>query len=102
MAYRMRTAEEKQELVAALRQSRMSKTRFARERGLPASAFSRWIARVEGLETEGTRFLPVHVVADLGPSVSNLVVHVSGSGHRIEVPVGFDAGELQRLVQALC
>jgi transposase-like protein len=101
MEYRIRTMAEKRELVADWRRSGMSKLRFARERGVPPSGLSRWIARMEGTEAEGPRFLPVHVVSDT-PAAPCLVVHVSGSGHRIEVPAGFDAGELQRLVRALC
>ncbi|MFZ5478229.1 MAG: hypothetical protein ACOZNI_15790 [Myxococcota bacterium] len=31
-----------------------------------------------------------------------LVVTLAGSGHQVEVRPGFDAGELRRLVAALC
>ena len=29
-------------------------------------------------------------------------VHIGGTGHVVEVPAGFDAAELRRLVAALC
>ncbi len=101
MPYHLRTLAEKEELVAAWRRSGVSKTRFAREQGLPASAFSRWIARIEGHD-DRTSFLPVHVAPEPQATAPSLVVELAGSGHRVEVPAGFHAGELRRLVLALC
>lgn len=47
MAYRKRTEAEKRRLVAAWRRFGVPKTRFAQDRGLPASAFARWITRYD-------------------------------------------------------
>jgi hypothetical protein len=104
MAYRMRTMAEKRALVRARRESGLTRTRYALENGIPASAFSRWIERVdEAVPTRTASFLPVRVVDPARDPVGPpLVVELAGVGHRIEVPVGFDAVQLRAIVAALC
>ena len=101
MAYRIRSEREKQRLVAAWRKSGLPKTRFATENGLPPSMFSRWVTQHGESTPSGTRFVPVHVVEPAAPS-GPLVVQLARTGHRIEVPGGFDATEVRRLADALC
>lgn len=101
MAYRLRTEAEKRQLVAAWRRSGVPKTRFAQDRGVPASAFSRWIARYDAPTELLPAFTTVEVIPD-PPAPPPLIVQVAGRGHRIEVPAGFDVGELRRLLGVLC
>lgn len=101
MPYRMRSVEEKKRLVEAWRRSGVARTRFARDNDLPPTAFARWCedygSSSSGLSTDLVR---VEVVPE-GPSAP-LVLHLAGKGHRIEVPPGFDAADVRRLVEALC
>ena len=46
-------------------------------------------------------FATVEVI-DEAPPPPNLLVHLGTTGLRVEVPPGFDATELRRLVGALC
>ena len=103
MARRTRTEAEKRQLVAAWRRSGVPKTRFAQDRGLPASAFARWIARFDTPTELLPTFTTVEVIPDPpAPLPPPLIVQVAGRGHRIEVPAGFDVGELRRLLGVLC
>jgi len=80
----------------------MTKTRFAMVNGLPASAFSKWIDRVDGIERRD-RFAPVRVVEPVeAVGGAPLVVELAGVGHRVLVPVDFDGTALRRLVDTLC
>jgi len=102
MSYRIRSAREKQQVVDAWRRSGLPKTRFARENALPPTSLSKWIAAAEEAALPATRFVPVHVVEPSVAPAGPLVIQVAGTGHRVEVPAGFDAVELRRLVDALC
>ena len=101
MSYRIRSAREKQQLVEAWLGSGVPKTRFALTEGVPPSSFAKWIRASEAPAGLAMRLVPVQVVDEPTNRVP-LLVHVAGSGHRVEVPDGFDAGELRRLVDALC
>lgn len=102
MSYRIRSEREKQQLVEAWRRSGLAKTRFARENGLPPTSFTKWIEASTVVTQVATRFVPVHVVDEAVVPAGPIVVHVARTGHRVEVPAGFDAVELRRLVDALC
>lgn len=102
MAYRIRSAREKQQVVEAWRRSGLPKTRFASENGLPPTSLTKWIAAAEDVALPATRFVPVHIIEDTAVPAGPLVVQVARTGHRVEVPAGFDVVELRRLVDALC
>lgn len=93
----------KRDFVEAWKRSGLPKTRFAVENGLSPTSFSKWIEPSTrlGRARALTRFLPVEVVP-VPVLAAPLVVQVAGSGHRIEVPAGFDGDEVRRLVGALC
>ena len=98
LTYLIRRPEEKAELVRAWRASGVPLTRFAREHGVSKSALSSWAQRDR--LSRALAFREVEVV-DVAPPMP-LVVTLAGSGHAVSVPPGFDAGELRRLVAALC
>ncbi len=92
---------ERRALVASWRSSGLSQLRFAVEHGVPQRSFSKWVARYTPAPMALPSFATVEVV-DEAPPPPNLLVHLGTSGLRVEVPVGFDASELRRLVGALC
>ncbi len=93
--------DERRALVADWRRSGQSQSRFAFEHGVPQSSFSKWVARYTPAPMTLPTFATVEVV-DEAPPPPNLLVHLGTSGLRVEVPAGFDAAELRRLVGALC
>ncbi len=93
--------DERRALVASWRSSGLSLSRFALEHGVPQSSFSKWVARYKPAPMALPSFATVEVV-DEAPPPPNLLVHLGTSGLRVEVPAGFDASELRRLVGALC
>lgn len=100
MKYTMRSAEEKRELVSGWHASGLSLTRFARKHGLSPTSLRQWSRALEPSPLATTAFVQVELVEPV--AAPSLVVEVARSGHRVLVPPGFDAGELQRLVRALC
>jgi hypothetical protein len=78
---------------AALKTGRSTDRRVRRASAVPKPTTSANAVAV----TPRPAFLEVEVVAP-GPG---FVVELR-SGHRVEVPLGFDAHELRRLVGALC
>jgi transposase-like protein len=93
--------DERRALVASWRSSGLSQSRFALGHGVPQSSFSKWVARYKPAPMALPSFATVEVV-DEAPPPPNLLVHLGATGLRVEVPVGFDAAELRRLVGALC
>ncbi len=93
--------DEQRALVTSWRSSGLSQSRFALEHGVPQSSFSKWVARYTPAPMALPSFATVEVV-DEAPPPPNLLVHLGTSGLRVEVPAGFDASELRRLVGALC
>jgi transposase-like protein len=92
--------DERRALVADWRSSGQSQSRFAFEHGVPQSSFSKWVARYTPAAVALPTFATVEVVDERPPP--NLLVHLGATGLRVEVPAGFDAAELRRLVGALC
>jgi transposase-like protein len=95
-------------LLAALSDSGLSVTDFAREFGIHASRIERWQRRLaahDGTEApvppalEPLSFHPIHVVVD-EPSSSGLEL-VLRNGRRIAVREGFDPRVLERLICVL-
>ncbi len=102
MKYTLRSALEKRELVMAWRTSGLSASRFGRLAGVSATSLRDWSVGLPSptATATATQFVDVEVVENtVAPS---LLVEVGSSGHRVVVPPGFDAGELRRLVAALC
>jgi hypothetical protein len=93
--------DERRALVTNCRRSGQSQSRFALEHGVPQSSFSKWVARYTPAPMALPTFATVEVVGD-APPPPNILVHLGSSGLRLEVPAGFDASELRRLVGALC
>lgn len=100
MKHTVRSTAERDELVSRWRASGLSLTRFARTNGLSPTSLREWSGGLPSSLSATTPFVEVELV---GPQCTPaLVVEVAGTGHRVVVPGGFDAGELRRLVAALC
>ncbi len=93
-----RSPQQKQATVAAWRASGEPLSRFAARAGIAKSSLAEW-ARCSP-PCLPVAFHEVEVV-ELSPPPP-LVVTLAGSGHAVAVPAGFDAGELRRLLAALC
>lgn len=103
MKYTLRTDAEKRRLLADWASSGLSRTQFARVRAISPTSLRNWQERLGGARTPAlAQFVDVEVVEVPSAAAAGFVVHVAGRGHRVEVPSGFDAGELRRLVSALC
>jgi transposase-like protein len=92
------------ELVAAFQQSGLTQQEFARRNGLHAGTLGCWRARVrrERALVPAPAFVEVTVAGAEPPRrLLGFVVELAHVGHRVQVPSGFDAADLQRLVQAL-
>ena len=101
MPYTKRSGPEKLAIVEAWSRAGVPRTRFAVEKGIPPSSLAKWIERYAPRSTSLPAFATVEVV-DESPPPPNLLVHLDGRGLSVEVPAGFDATELRRLVEALC
>lgn len=100
------------EVLADQASSGLSVAEYAEEIGLTASTLYQWRRRLTGQsQGEGGRrprvpfgLVEVEIQADEAaaapPGGGGLIVHLGGS-RRIEVPEGFDGGELRRLVTVL-
>jgi hypothetical protein len=102
MAMERRSAEEWRELVEEWLASGLSRAEFAARRRLNAVTLGWWKWKL------GVRELPevvpafVEVVVDDAPSIDVPDFVVELEHVRVRVACGFDAGELRRLVGALC
>lgn len=89
---RRRSEEEKRELLAEWESSGLSKAAFAKKHEVSANSLSRWqkaLARPTFVEV-------------VPPSHGPAFVLRLRAAVQLEVAAGFDAGELRRLVDALC
>ncbi len=93
-----RSPHQKQAIVAAWRASGEPLSRFALRAGIAKSSLAEWARCSPPCLPVAFREVEVAEVAPAPP----LVVTLAGSGHAVAVPPGFDAGELRRLVAALC
>jgi hypothetical protein len=103
MAAQRRTAEEWRGIVEDWLASGRSKDDYARELGVSPITLGWWqwkLGVVAPEPTRMTRFADVVVVDPELKPAPDLVVEVGEL--RVRVPSGFDAGELRRLVAALC
>jgi hypothetical protein len=95
-----RTAEEWRRLVGEWRASGLPGRSFAMARGVNAHTLAWWAwrlrSRARGLAEPTVTFAEVVVAEPARPFI------VEVGGVRVQVPAGFDAGELRRLVGALC
>ena len=101
MPYTKRSEPEKRAIVQSWRRSGVPQSRFAVENGIAPSSLAKWIERYSTRSMTLPTFAKVEVV-DESPPPPNLLVHLGATGLRVEVPAGFDAAELRRLVGALC
>jgi transposase-like protein len=99
MSTKRYSAAEWRVLVEEWLSSGKSKAEFARSRGVSAATLSWWRWK---LGAKATAVPPtfLEVVVEDPPSAPDLVVEVGEL--RVRVPFGFDAGEVRRLVGALC
>lgn len=90
---RRHSASEQQELVRRWRESGQSKASFARKVGISVNTLRRWLSSSEPAFVEVVEAEPVVPVRDF-------MVHI---GHVcVQVPPGFEARELQRLLAVVC
>jgi hypothetical protein len=91
------------ELVAGYEESGLSQLEFARRRGLKTGTFSRWCSRIrrERARLASRGFVEVTVAPAEACRSVGFIVELAHVGHRVQIPSGFDAGDLRRLVQAL-
>lgn len=99
-------------LIAEQERSGLSAREFARQRGIAEGTMSWWRRelRLRGAlgrsaDTGSAALIPVAVVDEVRatgatPSRDGFVVHTA-AGMKVEVPSGFDAAELRRLLEAL-
>lgn len=103
MAAQRRTAKEWRRIVEDWLSSGRSKEDYARELGVSPITLGWWQWKL-GIgapePTQMARFADVVVVEPEPKPAPDLVVEVGEL--RVRVPSGFDAGELRRLVAALC
>ena len=87
-------------LVAAWKASGQSQTRFCRERGLSRYQFGQWKAKLEGRDRRGgARLVKVAgLKAGAARGLGGLRLSVGGC-YTVEVPAGFDAETLGRLLE---
>jgi hypothetical protein len=98
MPYRKFTDAQKSAFVRAWRASGLSQTAFAAQHRLSDSSLGRWAQQcAPQLPAPTQTFAEVEIV-----EAAPLRVHIGATGHVVEVPAGFDAAELRRLVAALC
>lgn len=90
------------ELVSACEASGLTQHEFARRHGLHAGTLGCWCARVrrERLVARPA-FVEVTVERAQAVCAPPFIVEMAHVGHRVQVPPGFDAGDLQRLIQVL-
>ena len=108
MKHRRRSLAEVHTLVAEFESTGLTRASFCQQRGLAVGTLDKYRQRVHGRRQSGGRsFVPVEVAPSTARDVHG-VVGCDGalfvelrSGHRIEVPRGFDAETLQRLLPVL-
>ncbi|WP_433929457.1 IS66 family insertion sequence element accessory protein TnpB [Sorangium cellulosum] len=100
----MATRAEWTERVERWERSGLSAEKFARREGYrPKQLYWwRWKLRADGPSqpspTETPRFLPVHVVADLSPVVTEPIEIALPNGRVVRVRPGFDPATLERVL----
>ena len=87
-------------VVEAWRASGESLAGFARRHGLGAPRIAWWARRVDGGPPAPVRFHPVRLANLDGGSGAAIEIHLVG-GHRVRVPPGFPAADLQRVLAVL-
>jgi transposase-like protein len=96
--YKKFTDAQKAALVRAWRASGLSQSVFAAQHRIADSTLGRWAQQyAPQLPAPTQAFAEVEIV-----EAAPLRLHIGASGHVVEVPAGFDAAELRRLVAALC
>lgn len=101
MAMVRRSRQEWEGIVREHVASGKSATRFAAERGVNKNTLLWWSAELKRTRVPSAATF-VDVVVTEPPASDPFVVVLSGSGHRVVVPRGFEGEELRRLVDALC
>ena len=98
MPYTKFTDAQKAALVRAWRASGLSQSAFAAQHRISDSSLGRWAQQHAAQLLAPTQTFADVDIVDAAP----LRVHIGTTGHVVEVPLGFDATELRRLVAALC
>jgi len=94
-----REAEERV-VVEAWRASGESLAGFARRHGVGSQRIAWWARRIDGGTPAPVRFHPVRLANLDGGSGAAIEIHLVG-GHRVRVPPGFPAADLQRVLAVL-
>lgn len=102
----MSKAQEWSARIARMKVSGLTAKAFAQQEGVNPHTLEWWRRQLRLREEEigapRPRFVAVEIAQDAPGVTGGFVVHVAGSGHRIEVSADFDAAALRRLVGALC
>ena len=102
---RRRTRAEVQHILAEFLGSGMNQDEFCRSRGVCRSTLCRYLRKKRSQEKPAlaTQLVPVELVDVRGAAYSRWagLAVVVGSGRKIEVAEGFDAGTLERLLNVL-
>ena len=106
----MELGKEMRSLLVRRKESGLSLLAFAKRESLSYSKLQYWDRKFRGIEknrrkvTSSVELMPVHVVADAVPGDGQkpavLVVWLA-NGISLEIPIGFDAVDLRRLVAVL-
>lgn len=99
IAGRRWSAEDARAVLAELEGSGLSADEFAARTGLDPKRLYRWRRRLR--EAERSLFVEVTAKPTSAPVRAGVFVVELGNGRTVRVPVGFDAAELRRLVEAL-
>ena len=99
MARRRRSAAEWQHLVEQWLAGGQTREQFAHAQGLNPATLSWWRWKLRQRE-QLPKVLAVDLIDLAPPNAPDLIVEIGQL--RVRVPSGFDAGELRRVVEALC
>ncbi len=107
MATQRRSREEWRPIIRKLEASGLNAVQFARRYGLVANTLRWWRGEFRNEHSAEIEFVELELVDeeeedDDFEEVPDLFVELGDSGIGIRVPFGFDAGELRRVVRALC
>jgi hypothetical protein len=94
--------ERAREMIAAWRESGLTRTAYAERRGICLKTFDRWRSRVEAAERMGSGLARVGLRAGVGDvnEAREALRVIPGSPPQVVLPADWDAACLQRVLEA--